>query len=101
MRSDLRTARFPLHDLESRLGWPLAADLAHNVNASLAAVRKWKIRGLSWWQADELACRFDWHPVEVWGVDWLDPLVPAGHPRADPPQRIRLTIHGTICSQRR
>lgn len=26
--------------------------------------------------------RCSWHPTEVWGADWLDPLVPASHPYA-------------------
>lgn len=30
-------------------------------------------RGLSWYQADRLACALGFHPIELWGDEWLTP----------------------------
>lgn len=64
-------ARYPLHELEVLVGWPTAAELASATGASVAAVEKWRLRGLSHEQADRLAVRFGWHPILVW-PEWLD-----------------------------
>lgn len=91
-------ARYPLHDLEELLGWPIAAELAEMTGHSAAAVAGWKVRGLSWQQADELACGLDYHPALVWGEDWWEPLVQPGDPRALPPKRVRPMLSGQIGS---
>lgn len=95
----LRSVRFPLHDLERLLGWPLAVDLAEDVGATVAAVQQWKIRGVSHRRADQLAVRFGYHGAEVWGPAFFDDVkVPADDPRAQHPARVRPTIHGAVGS---
>ena len=95
----LRSVRFPLHDLERLLGWPLAVDLAEDVGATVAAVQQWKIRGVSHRQADQLATLFGYHPTAVWGPAWVDDVkVPADDPRAQHPARVRPMIHGQVGS---
>lgn len=91
-------ARYPLHELEALLGWPIHADMAEACGVTPVAVAGWRRRGLSWPQADELACRFGYHPAEVWGADWAEHYVPPGHPRARPPKREQ-PAYGTIGSQ--
>lgn len=79
-----RGHRYPLHELEALIGWPTAYELAEEVDATVAAVNAWKIRGLSHRQADELAIRFGWHPALVWGAAWTDcPTYPTGTPERD------------------
>lgn len=80
-------ARYPLHELEALLGWPIQAELAEECGVTWVAVQGWIRRGLSWAQADELATRFGYHPIEVWGADWFEQYVPPDHPRAQPPKR--------------
>ncbi|CAN5530710.1 hypothetical protein BH10ACT1_BH10ACT1_33450 [soil metagenome] len=63
--------RYPLHELEEWLGWPTANELASVLGASRAAVKGWRVRGLSERQADELACRFNLHPMLLW-PGWLE-----------------------------
>jgi hypothetical protein len=83
-------ARFPLHDLEALIGWPTARELAEAVGVTVEAVEGWKNRGLSWRQADDLACRFNYPPAFVWGADdWCEAYVPPDHPRAARPPRKR------------
>lgn len=99
MRADgLRCARYPLHDLERLLGWPIVAELVEWTGHRPTTVQAWKTRGLSWEQADELACRFGYHPFDVWGEDWWEPLVPPGHPRSKPPARVRPKGNGAVGS---
>lgn len=64
-------ARYPLHELEALIGWPTAAELAQATGATVAAVDKWRLRGLSHEQADRLAVHFGWHPILVW-PEWID-----------------------------
>lgn len=87
MTGRIRKARFPLHDLEALIGWPIHKDLAAELGVSLAAVKGWATRGVTYLQADDLAGHFGLHPLEVWGPDWLEPYVPPGHPRAEWPAR--------------
>lgn len=90
--------RYPLHELEVLLGWPLAVELAEAVGVSVAAVGQWKVRGLSHRQADRLACWFGYHPAELW-PEWLDfEQIPSGEARARRPQRVRPIMHGAIGS---
>lgn len=66
-----RGARYPLHELEVLIGWPTAAELAAALGVTVAAVEKWRLRGLSHEQADRLAVACGWHPVLVW-PEWLE-----------------------------
>jgi len=78
-------ARYPLHELEALLRWPLVDELAEMCGVTEAAVKGWKIRGLSHDQADRLACRFGYHPALVW-TDWIACVQ---HPRGTPHQAVR------------
>lgn len=97
MTAVLVSARFPLHELEALLGWPLAHELADMTGVSKHVVGAWKRRGLSWEQASDLADRFGYFPTEIWGRDWWEPVVPKGHPRSGKPPRVK-PKHGAIGS---
>lgn len=64
-------ARYPLHEIESRLGWPTKRYLADQLGVSIDVVVAWRHRGLSHKQADRVAIAMDLHPAIVW-PDWIN-----------------------------
>lgn len=63
------SARYPLGTLERLIGSPSSDTTAAVIGAKPATVRQWRRRGLSWAQADQVACRAGFHPRNVW-PDW-------------------------------
>ena len=64
--------RFPMQPLERLLGRPTAREISDQVGAKWATVRQWRHRGLSFWQADEIATGLRADEVwPEWGADDL------------------------------
>ena len=71
--------RYPLHEIEKILGWPLSQDLADIFGVTPGTVEAWKSRGLTHEVADRLASQLNHHGVEVWGQVFIDyPQYPPG-----------------------
>jgi hypothetical protein len=71
--------RYPLHEIERILDWPLEVELAEIFDVKVSTVAGWKRRGLSHRQADELASRLNHTGIELWGMvfeEW--PKYPEG-----------------------
>jgi hypothetical protein len=61
--------RFPISELESRLGGTSAAELAGFLRVSSRTVFRYRTHGLNIVQADRAAVAVGYHPAEVW-PDW-------------------------------
>lgn len=48
-------------------------DCGKRLGVSERQIRKARIQGMDWTQADLFACRIGRHPVEIWGEEWLSP----------------------------
>jgi hypothetical protein len=66
-----KLARYDADVLLARFDGRPLIEIARYFGVSKAAVSKWRERGLSCVQADELAVRLGLHPCELW-PDWLD-----------------------------
>lgn len=69
--------RYPVQRLEVLIGRPSAAEMALRFGTTRDAVVKWRARGLSERQADDLACRCGLWPGLVWPT-WLRDVEPVG-----------------------
>jgi hypothetical protein len=49
------------------------ADAADTLGLTVAAIRKWRHRTrIGIWTADQVCVRLGYHPIEVFGDDWLN-----------------------------
>ena len=69
----LRALRFPYPPLLAAAGYPDAGQLAHRCQVSRRTVERWKIAGLTWYQADHAAIYIGAHPAAVW-PNWCSAL---------------------------
>ena len=62
--------RFPLSDLEARLGHCATQVIAARLGVSTRTVWRWRASGLTADQADRAAIAAGWHPVSIWDTWW-------------------------------
>lgn len=60
------TARLSVDELLDRLGEPTVTAKAARLGVDRCVLYKYRLRGITVWTADELACRVWIHPAQVW-----------------------------------
>jgi len=68
-RLALAGRRFPLSPIEAALRAASVSELARRLDVDRTMVYRWRRSGLTWRRADDLACRADRHPSELW-AEW-------------------------------
>ena len=64
--------KLPFGPLDVVLGEQSERATAALLGVAPRTVTRWRLDGLTWAQADELAVRIGLHPLEVWGTAWWD-----------------------------
>ena len=70
--------KLPLEPLMILGGYETANDLGRVLKLSRSNVQQLKARGVPIHRADEFAVACGFHPLEVWGDDFLAPLTNGG-----------------------